>query len=216
MPKTLMIAWPTATVGLSALTTQALVDCARHPLLGASIVHMTGWMSGPLIAQARTGIVRHFLADTTAEWLLQVDTDMVFNPDQVRHLLDAASRRRVPILGALYAGTGAVVDGLTPVRVEAGWFRPNGYRHLDPHSARGVTEVDFIGAGMLLVHRDVFEALDDGTCQPWFQEVDHDGRVDGDAAIRDMEAYVARKASRARKWAHDRRVTGQRTGARGA
>src|ERR1039458_3626595 len=42
--------------------------------------------SGPNISEARNLIVRRFLADCRAPWLLMTDTDMVFTPADVDKL----------------------------------------------------------------------------------------------------------------------------------
>jgi hypothetical protein len=61
-----------------------------------------------------------------------------------------------------------------------GWFHgSSGTEHLDTQTASGLVEVDFVGAGSLLVHRAVFEEMAAAYPgpQPWFQEVERDGRV---------------------------------------
>jgi len=173
----LVIAWPTSST-LSAHFTEGIVATVLDDRIRRRLVKAYGWLSGPLVAAARTGIVEDFLA-SPAEWLLQLDSDMVFTPDDIVALLDAASADTVPIIGGLYAGTGQLVN---QVDAEAGWFTTRGVRFLDSRGATGVIAVDFVGAGALLVHRTVYErmAKDHPAPQPWFQEVAEHGRVDGE------------------------------------
>src|SRR5271169_4631881 len=57
--------------------------------------------SGPNISEARNLVVRRFLEECRAPWLLSVDTDMVFTPADVDWLVAAADPVKRPVLGAL-------------------------------------------------------------------------------------------------------------------
>ena len=119
-------------------------------------------ISGSLVAAARNGIVRHFLAGT-CDWLFMVDDDMRFPPDVLPALLAHADPRERPIVG-----------GLCFKVHRDGDVEPTLYRlALEPHThlrvvadwQRGaLVQVDATGAACLLVHRSVFEAMED----PWF------------------------------------------------
>jgi hypothetical protein len=151
-------------------------------LLGHSSARYLGrvssFTSGPLIAQARTAVVDAFLA-SPMQWLLQIDSDMVFDPPSIQTLIESGNAQTHPIVGGLYMGTGQ--NGLQ-TEAEAGWFSVDGMHALEPAHARGLERVDYVGAGALLVHRHVFEHLGKlhPRPQPWFQEVARDGRVDGE------------------------------------
>ena len=133
--------------------------------------------SGPLVAAARNVLVREFLA-TDAEWLLMLDADMVFRPDAVLDLLVSADPIQRPIVGGLCLMTRALGEG----HAEAGWFRPDGLATLKHRIASGLIQVDYVGTGAMLAHRSVYERLAElhHGSQPWFQEVERDGRVDGE------------------------------------
>src|SRR5579864_1051966 len=57
--------------------------------------------SGPNISEARNLVVRRFLEECRAPWLLMCDTDMVFTPGDVDRLVSAADPVTRPLLGAL-------------------------------------------------------------------------------------------------------------------
>jgi hypothetical protein len=65
-------------------------------------------VSGPRVAETRSQIVDKFLDSdnfTQAGWLVMVDSDMVFRPEDIRELLDCADREHRPIVGGLcFAG----------------------------------------------------------------------------------------------------------------
>ena len=152
---------------------RALTDVRVLPRIHSVVTAV----SGPLIAAARTYLVERFLG-TDADWLLQLDADMVFTPSDLVRLIESADSVSVPIVGGLYVGTGQRIGD---PGAEAGDLDGDGFRLLLPES-RGVVPVDFVGAGALLVHRSVFVDLADRhpRPQPWFQEVAVDGRVDGE------------------------------------
>lgn len=108
--------------------------------------------SGPQMPEARNKLVNHFL-DTEGEWLMMIDTDMVFDLKLVEQLMETADKDTAPIIGGLCFG----------VNEELGQF-PTLYRMVDglptvmldvPDSR--IVEVDATGAACLLTHRSVFE-----------------------------------------------------------
>jgi len=108
--------------------------------------------SGPLLARTRTDIVEAFLG-TTAQWLLQVDSDMRFPPDALDRLLEHADAQERPIVGAACAlGEGSPntywFDGAFPEARLVSRFPPS--------AAPACVRVDGTGGAFLLVHRSVF------------------------------------------------------------
>src|SRR5438128_839747 len=77
---------------------------------------LTGWIgltSGPRIASARNLVVRTFLNhDDAPDWLVMVDSDMVFKPDAPRRLIERSIELKAeegfdlhPVVGGLcFAG----------------------------------------------------------------------------------------------------------------
>src|SRR5260370_41664130 len=57
--------------------------------------------SGPNISEARNLVVRRFLDECRAPWLLMCDTDMVFTPADVDRLAAAADPAARPLLGEI-------------------------------------------------------------------------------------------------------------------
>lgn len=130
------------------------------------------------LAAKRNGLVEECLEQPHSEWLLFVDSDMLPPPDTVPRLLS----HDVDIVGGLY------VSRYPPLKAEAGHLtgtlsapedplKPTEvpefpYKELDLETeiTGGLVEVDFIGAGCLLIRRHVLEAVG----SPWF--VQNDGR----------------------------------------
>lgn len=95
-----------------------------------------------------------------AEWLFFMDIDMTFPPDALKRLLSHG----LPLVSGLYH-TGSI-----PHAPVAGWAKADpevesGYRYVNQRGntwrydyapfPKGLTQVDWVGAGCLLLHRDV-------------------------------------------------------------
>ena len=93
--------------------------------------------------------------ESLGEWLLQVDTDHVFGPDLLVRLLDVARRNDAPVVSAIYqfkhpphspvAGLWTGDKTVTPI--------------LDWNRSQEAMEVGVVGAGALLVKRNVFQRI---------------------------------------------------------
>ena len=130
---------------------------ANHGLIGDIVS-----ISGSLVAAARNGIVRHFLAGS-CDWLFMVDDDMRFPPDVLPALLAHADPAERPIVGALCFKVHR--DGDVEPTLYRMEFEPNTHLRVVQDWQRGaLVQVDATGAACLLVHRSVFEAMSD----PWF------------------------------------------------
>lgn len=128
-----------------------------------------GKSSGPRIAAARNDVVRHFLG-FRSDWLLMIDSDMVFTPEDVYDLVETADAELRPIVGGLCFGGG-----------KSGMMFPTLYRLVDEENPVQIIkdyppdrlcEVDATGAAFLLVHRSVLEKMHQtyGEPIPWFAE----------------------------------------------
>lgn len=145
--------------------------------------------SGPRIAETRTQIVHAFLASesfTQAQWLVMVDSDMVFTHDDLHDLLERADAVERPILGGL-CFAGRSTETMYPTLYKA--YRPFQDAPLDITKLRDypedqLVEVDATGAAFLAVHRSVFTKMADAFpgAYPWFVEghVDKFGRPFGE------------------------------------
>lgn len=152
-----------------------------------------GFMSGSNVAGPRNATVKHFL-EGEADWFLTIDTDMVFPPWAHYNLINRALQNDIKILSGLYWGikSNAPQDGtalIPPVGYyPQTWYWPEGVDNTDdggytkplpdPLPENGLVKVDGAGAGCLLVHREVFVAIEEkkfSTVFPWFQETEHNG-----------------------------------------
>jgi GT2 family glycosyltransferase len=125
---------------------------------------------GLSIADARNNLVRKFL-DSDIEWLYMADTDTVFAPNVISMLLLNAESGCQIVSGLIN------VDGRPPF--------PMMYRRIaDTAAGFGMfqsiaewkhgecLEVDAVGAGCLLVHRDVYLEIEKrypNRAAPWFE-----------------------------------------------
>jgi hypothetical protein len=132
--------------------------------------------SGPNISEARNLVVRRFLEECRAPWLLMVDTDMVFGAAEVDRLTEAADPVTRPVAGALCYSQ----DG------ETGEKRPTMYELVQEDGGGQVgfarykiwpedicVPVGATGAAFLLMHRSALEAVEKSSgdrAAPWFRE----------------------------------------------
>lgn len=128
-------------------------------------VYPTRGFPGDGLIRARNAAVKHLLS-SDAEWLWTLDTDIGFPAGCLARLLAHTGTHRI-VSGLYYTvlergddGMGAPSDWrplpLAMKRVGNGFQEYGGYTD-------GLMEVDGVGAGCLLVHRDVFTSIgDDG------------------------------------------------------
>ena len=155
-----------------------------------------GIMSGPRIAHGRNILVDAFLKETRADWLLMVDSDMVFDAEDIDTLFEVANPDDCPIVGGLCFG--ATANGMmfptlyifqNPEDTEDGspvqkvWDYPD----------YGLCEVDGTGAAFLLMHRNTLDKMGEtfAGANPWFAE----GTVYRGLAFGEDMAFCARAKS---------------------
>ena len=119
---------------------------------------------GTLIAEARNALVNN--AKSTMKWqqitddfthILCLDADISFENSDLLRLL----KYDLPIV------SGAYDDRMHPGNYCSGWYEKvdgNMGKFL-PHSSTGMVEVDWVGAGFLLIKKEVFEKMP----YPWFR-----------------------------------------------
>lgn len=153
----------------------SLVGLLMHQAERGRIVGKIDRRNGANLSPGRNWVAATFLAETEADWLLFLDADMVFEPDLLDRLVEAADPLERPVVSGLYFGRSE--DG-TPfpqmyALVEAA-ERPG-----EVISARfedypkGLVEVFGAGAGCMLIHRRVLELMRERAADPvfpWFQE----------------------------------------------
>lgn len=138
------------------------------------IIDVLGQVSSPRIAPTRNSLVDAFLRHPASpDYLLMLDADIVFDPDLVERLLEAAHPTLRPIVSGVYFGgrhhgeqhahiykLNETGDGFYPVSgLKDGWG--------------AVVQIEAAGAGCLLMHRSALQAIGDrftATGYPWFVE----------------------------------------------
>ena len=115
-----------------------------------------GHIKGAYLDDNRNMLAEEFLK-TDNEWFLSFDTDHKFTPEMIYELIKTAQINHYPILSMLYFGE--LVQGeVMPV-----WFQhPEGeecLRSLSSLSTGQIYELDAVGMGGCLIHREVFEAF---------------------------------------------------------
>lgn len=163
---------------------QPFMECvlATQTIDGGRHLEGTISASGPYIAQNRNLVVRRFLNESSSDWLWFLDYDIIFAPETLAWLLKAADPVSHPIVSGLYFGR--FKEGIRSM-----WMHERAGNEFTPvEFFRGDLEpLTFTGMGCALIHRSVFEKLDNDDPWPWF---DHDLMVTPDGPERMSEDYV--------------------------
>lgn len=143
-----------------------------------------GWgnvFSGPNVSHSRNDLVNRFLAGQ-ADWLLMLDTDIVFPPFLPHLMVTRAHELDATVLSGMYWGarnnTGSGM--LTfPLAFISTTDNVDDMKPIAMVPAQPIP-VDGVGAGCLLVHRRALEDLRDAKVNaafPYFQETDRGGKI---------------------------------------
>lgn len=121
----------------------------------------------------RNNVIRQFLAREETDWLLFLDTDMVFSPEDFAKLCDKADIMESPILSGVY-----YQDSNPPRPVAFKWDDSGHSKHWD-EKGTGLVKVDLVGMGFFLIHRRVLEDVgapwcDNGRLGPAGQSLSDD------------------------------------------
>lgn len=133
--------------------------------------------SGPGLTIARNVIGRAFLT-SGLEWLWMVDSDIVVSRNTLPALLDAAQVEERPIVGAL-AKVGLASGEVVPTLYEWGKETDNPdelprMKVMNDWKPDTMNRVAATGCGCLLVHRSVFETINEKRpedARHWFAEM---------------------------------------------
>lgn len=120
--------------------------------------------SSAYIPEGRNGAVEQFL-EGEEEWLWFLDYDVIFNPDAIDKLLEAADPVERPIVGGLYFVN--LNDGVAPIF----FINDNGaIKPLENFTTGKVYPILSTGMGCTLIHRSVLEKMRelDDTDWKWF------------------------------------------------
>jgi len=120
------------------------------------ILYSIEWADSCYIWDMRNELARKLL-DSPAQYLFMFDVDMAFPPDTVYAAIEAAKR-------------GAKIIGL-PYKNKTG-EKFHIYRNVDEYKYKPILafptdfmEVDAVGTGLIMIHREVFEKMP----PPWFE-----------------------------------------------
>jgi hypothetical protein len=127
--------------------------------------YIKGQESEPYVDQARNFLVDQFLA-TDCEWFLSVDTDIILPARVITRLLS----RRQKLIGALiYVNTKPPIPQIYQKIADFGVGGFGTYLIDESWSPGDLVKADATGAGCVLIHRDVFEAVPVSKPFRWFQ-----------------------------------------------
>ena len=108
------------------------------------------------------------------DYLMWIDSDQVFKPEDFLNLLKKAQETKVSILSGLYLMQGG--DFFATVKDwDKEFFKKNGYfkflKHEDIKDKKEIFKASYTGFGWLLVKKGVFESLEYPWVRPtWFDE----------------------------------------------
>lgn len=153
---------------------------ARLLIVGTMNGYITGvvrYESGPLLDKARNQIVADFL-QRDEDWLLMLDSDMVFPHTLLEDMHRWTNKVHVPVLGAL---CWALLDSGPAPTI----FKVEDDKHFvrqKPPLQKGLVRVGATGAACLLTHRSVFEIVGKNLRpeERWFDRLYIDGVPTGE------------------------------------
>lgn len=122
-------------------------------------------ISGLYIADNRTTITRNFLERTEDEWLLQLDSDIEFPKTLLETLLGLVGARKIL---AASVPLGATHPSCAFMRAE----QPGHWTKIPSEGLSGQPlRVDGVASAILLVHREVFQAIARRHGQCWWHHI---------------------------------------------
>jgi len=109
-----------------------------------------------LTTRSRNLVVKTFLETTNAAWLLMIDSDERLSIENFNKLVDAAHDKDRPIVsGLVFAAFFDNDDALRPVPTIYRMDPEKGLEAIDDYPIDELIEVDAVGTGCILIHRDV-------------------------------------------------------------
>ncbi len=116
------------------------------------------WMryeSGPVMGWARNELAERFLRTTDGDWLLSIDSDMLFEPTLLERLLEVADPEERPIVGPVCYGM-TTEKGVFPAVFR---MADNRFYYLNELPVDELIRVDGMGMACSMIHRSVFEKM---------------------------------------------------------
>lgn len=159
---------------------QSLLEMSIYDLMTSRhLAGVFGVRSGALLASARNSVVEQFLEADAADWLLFIDSDMVFERESLELLFEHADPEGCPIISGLCFGLD-FVEGPFPVVYKL-VDTPDGpmtHRPSKLDRDTGLMNVDGVGTAFLMIHKSVLVAMQErgfSKAYPWFQETELGG-----------------------------------------
>ncbi len=190
---------------------------------------MTGryeaFSAGAHLAQARNQVAGQFLSEGPQTWLWMLDTDIVAGPGLLTRLAATADAKARPLVSGLYLTTAGGPAGggfpLVPMLYDRDPDPAPGQPEFTPLAEKAwqsgeVIKAGGCGAGCLLIHRRVLEAIErmtageGGPSCSWFTEITGNGRFYGEDlsfCIRAAKAGFAVHADTGARAGHVKPVT---------
>lgn len=119
----------------------------------------------------RNKVVKHFLDNTNSEWLLTIDSDMVWNPDMIAALSTTANVKDRPVVSGIYFVNDKPPRPCMVKRGEGGHLQT-----ITEWEDGDVVEVDGLGGGFCLIHYTVLKDIErkfggrDDRHGPWYRQ----------------------------------------------
>jgi hypothetical protein len=154
-PESVMISYVT-NGNVKEKTMVSLVRTLAFDRAKLKLVVDIGSQTGLYIADNRDRTVENFLIHPKKpKWFMSIDTDIVWDPEQLYVLLEAAAQGDYPVLGGMYF-TFIAEGTVHPV-----WKERVGeaFAPVTGTFAAGVSQVDVLGMGFTVIRRDVLEKM---------------------------------------------------------
>jgi hypothetical protein len=144
----------------------------------------------------RNNFIKQFLAETdeSVEVLISLDTDQVFAPEQVMHLLALVDPVERPVVSGLYHACDNLGEQVRPLVMKR---HADGGLHCEwDFPSDQLVEVDAVGMGFCAIHRQALLELREGIGEHWF-DFDETARSDfmpeDDAFCRRVQEMLGKK-----------------------
>ena len=139
---------------MSGLLAQDLIHIAKEK--SGRFDHLVQVANIGLTTRSRNLVVKTFLETTKSQWLLMVDSDERLSVETWLKLVDSAHHIERPIMsGLVFAAFFDNKDNLRPIPTIYKMDMEKGLEAIDGYPINEIIEVDAVGTGCLLIHRDV-------------------------------------------------------------
>jgi GT2 family glycosyltransferase len=135
-------------------------------------------VGGPRLGFHRNKVVKRFLEHTDADWLLFIDSDMVFPPDALERLLGLADESSARVLAGLCFSGGYGGD-IRPTLYNVTEDEKHAQFILD-WEIDSVIQVDITGAAFLMIHANLLSEMYELHGENWFTEMSRFDQVCGE------------------------------------